>query len=75
MKQSEIRLGATREELRQLLGGPTDTSIPTRSQRKPIVWRYGEVEYHFGNDDRVHLIYTEDHEGNPRELGQLTVIE
>jgi hypothetical protein len=71
MSEQPVGLGATREELRQSLGEPTDTSAPTRSQREPRVWKYGDIEYHFGEDGRVWLVYTEDAEGNPRVLGQL----
>jgi hypothetical protein len=64
-------LGATREELLSLLGEPTDTSIPKRKQAEPDIWKYGEVEYHFGPDGRVWLVYTEDADLNPRVLGML----
>lgn len=67
-----VGLGATRDELRRLLGEPTDTSLPRRRQRPPAIWRYGDVEYHFGKDGRVCLIYREDAEGNPQVLGELT---
>jgi hypothetical protein len=71
MSPPPIGLGATRAELRRLLGEPTDTSTPTRSQRQPAIWKYGAIEYHFGTDGRVWLIYTEDADHNPRVLGQL----
>ncbi|MCC6361619.1 MAG: hypothetical protein IT450_23025 [Phycisphaerales bacterium] len=70
--QPPIGLGATRDELRLLLGEPNDTSVPTRRQREPLIWKYGDVEYHFGKDGRVELIYREDREGNPQVLGELT---
>ena len=66
-----IGLGATRDELRRLLGEPTDTSIPSRSQSQPMIWKYAEIEYHFADDGRVWLIYTEDEHRNPRVLGKL----
>jgi hypothetical protein len=53
------------------LGEPTDTSLPARSQRQPAIWKYGEIEYHFGPDGRVRLVYTEDADHNPRVLGRL----
>lgn len=71
MDSRPVGLGATRDELRQLLGEPTDTSVPTRSQRLPTIWRYAEIEYHFGDDGRVWLIYTEDADHKPRVLGKL----
>jgi hypothetical protein len=69
--ETPVGLGATRDELQRLLGEPTDTSDLTRSQREPMIWRYGEVEYHFGADGRVWLVYTEDADGTPRVLGKL----
>jgi len=72
MASVPIGLGSTREELRRLLGDPTDTSIRTRSQRESMVWKYGDIEYHFDEDGRVWLVYTEDTDLNPLILGQLT---
>jgi len=71
MSEQPVGLGATREELRRLLGEPTDTSVPTHSQHQPMIWKYGDIEYHFGDDGRVWLVYTEDAEGNPLVLGRL----
>jgi hypothetical protein len=71
MEELPAGLGATRDELRRILGEPTDASVPTRSQRRPMIWRYGEVEYHFGPDGRVWLVYTEDSDRNPLVLGRL----
>jgi hypothetical protein len=71
MGEPPVGLGATREELRRLLGEPTDTSVRSRSQRRPAIWKYGEIEYHFGPDDRVWLVYAEDADHNPRVLGRL----
>jgi hypothetical protein len=66
-----VGLGATREELRRLLGEPTDTMIPTRNRRQSMIWKYGEIEYHFGDDGRVWIVYSEEAHGNPQELGRL----
>jgi hypothetical protein len=60
MDEPQLGYGATREELRRLLGDPTDTSIPTRGKRQIGIWKYGNVEYHFGPDGRVMLIYSEE---------------
>jgi hypothetical protein len=68
MSRPSVGLGATRDELRRLLGEPTDTSTPSRSQHQPIIWKYGDIEYHFGDDGRVWLIYTEDEDHNPRVI-------
>ena len=74
MDDPPVGLEATRNELRRLLGEPTDTSIPTRGQEQPMIWKYGDIEYHFGDDDRVWLVYTEDAEGHPHVLGQLSSV-
>jgi hypothetical protein len=66
-----VGLGATRDELRRLFGEPTDMSIPTHLQRQAMIWKYGKVEYHFGDDGRVWLVYSEDAEGNPQTHGRL----
>lgn len=68
MAKGVAGLGATHSELRQLLGEPDDVSLPSRKQREPMIWKYGEVEYHFGRDGRVFLVYTEDADGNPKVL-------
>jgi hypothetical protein len=61
-------LGATRDDLLRTLGEPDDVGGTSRSRRVPSVWKYGEIEYHFGRDGRVWLIYTEDSDGNPKVL-------
>jgi hypothetical protein len=71
METTPVGLGSTREELRQLLGEPTDMSVPTRRKREPSIWKYGDIEYHFGDDGRVFLIYTEDENRTPRVLGEI----
>ena len=71
MDTNPVGLGATRDELRQLLGEPTDSSVPSRREREPGIWKYREIEYHFDNDGRVFLIYTEDEDRNPRVLGEI----
>ena len=50
MAEGVVGFGATRYELRRLLGEPDDVSVPTRTRQTPMVWKYGEVEYHFGPD-------------------------
>jgi hypothetical protein len=71
MSEPPIGLGATRDELRRLLGEPTDISVQTHRQQPPMIWRHSDVEYHFGADGQVWLIYTEDEDRNPRVLGKL----
>ncbi len=71
MRESPVGLGATRDELRRLLGEPTDSSVPTGSRPQPAIWKYGDIEYHFAENGRVWLIYTEDEDHNPRVIGSL----
>ena len=61
-------LVATRDELRRHLGEPDAVGGTSRKQRVPLVWKYREIEFHFGPDGRVWLIYTEDQDGNPHVL-------
>jgi hypothetical protein len=71
MNDAPADLGATRSEMKRLQGEPTDVGAISRGHREPSIWRYGEIEYHFGIDDRAFLIYTEDETGEPRVFGQL----
>jgi hypothetical protein len=71
MASIPVGLGATRDELRRLLGEPDDTSVPTRSQPEPALSKYGNIEYHFGDDGRVWPVYTEDAGHSPHILGGL----
>jgi hypothetical protein len=68
MAEGVAGFGATRDELRRLFGEPDDFSVPSRRQREPMIWKYGAVEYHFGPDGRVWLIYTEEADGSPKVL-------
>jgi hypothetical protein len=64
-----IGLGATRDELRQLLGEPDNVSTE-RKHGQPLIFKYGQLEYYFGDDGRVYLIYTEDDGGNGRTIAK-----
>jgi hypothetical protein len=68
MPSEPVGYGATREELRRLLGEPHIVGGTSRRQRVPTIWKYGDVEYHFGTDGRVSLIYLEDADGTPHVL-------
>ena len=69
MADEAIGLGATREELRQLLGEPDDVSTD-RIRGEPVIFKYGRIEYYFGDEGRVYLICTEDDEGNARTIAK-----
>jgi hypothetical protein len=44
-----LRLGMPREELRALFGEPDNDGAMSRKRRKPGVWVYGGLEFHFGH--------------------------
>jgi hypothetical protein len=56
-----IRLGMSRDELRAILGSPDDTGGTSRRHRTAAIWKYNELEFHFGSgpDDSLRLIYLE----------------
>src|SRR5262245_2381004 len=56
-----IHLGMTRDEVSSLLGPPDDTGGTSRKHRTPAIWRYGELEFHFGPrpTDPLSLIFLE----------------
>ncbi len=64
MERYADAIGLTHEQLRLLIGDPTDVSAKTK-QGQPVIFKYDAIEYHFGLDNRVFLVYSEDDEGNP----------
>jgi hypothetical protein len=50
------------------LGEPNHVDGTSRKQRLPLIWKYDEFEFHFGEKGKVWLIYTEDQDGQPRVL-------
>lgn len=68
---TELRgsLGATRDQLRHLLGEPDDVGGTSCSKRVACIWKYGNIEYHFDDGGRVFLIYSEDCDGSPIVYG------
>ncbi len=59
-----IRLGATRDEIRSILGDPDDTG-GTSGKQLPMIWKYDELEFHFGkrSGDGLFLIYKDTDDG------------
>ena len=56
-----VVLGATRERLRRRLGEPDALGGTSRRQRVPTIWKYGDVEFHFGREaDRLWMIFMDD---------------
>ncbi len=60
-----LKLGATRDEVRSLLGEPDDTGGTSRKRGLPMIWIYAELEFHFGPKpgDGLNLIYQDTDEG------------
>jgi len=59
-----LRLGAERREVETLFGRPDDFSNDASSPERAAIWKYNELELHFGDEQksRLTLIYldTED---------------
>lgn len=60
-----VRLGCSREDIRTLFGEPDAVGGTSRKYRTPAVWKYGELEFHFGpkSTDLLALIYSESADG------------
>jgi hypothetical protein len=57
-KFGPVRLGASAESVRSFFGNPHDVGAGTPWRRTPGFWKYGDVEFHFTDDDqRVWLIF------------------
>lgn len=56
-------LGKTREQIKEILGEPDAISIGTRKYKYPLVYKYGDIEYHFTTpqDGVVVTIFDEKH--------------
>jgi hypothetical protein len=72
-----LRLGQTRDEVRAILGEPDDVSrvMPRkRWKRLPAIWKYGDVELHFGSsaEEPLWLIYMEENGGVALCISRIT---
>lgn len=58
-----VELGLSSERVGELLGPPDSAGGSSSRHRRPILWKYGSVEFHFhprqGRDDRLVLIFME----------------
>jgi hypothetical protein len=68
-----VRLGMSRDALRRLFGEPDDTSTGSRKHPSPAIWKYSNLEFHFGPraDDFLSLIYLEQDEVVKLSIGRL----
>lgn len=62
---SPVYLGMPDFELRQLLDEPNDIGAFSGKPKKPAIWRYGSLEFHFdhANNGQLFLIYRNSDEG------------
>lgn len=59
-----VRLGMSREDLHALFGEPDYTGGVSRRWRRPIIWVYGSLEFHFRQGkDELFLIFRDDASG------------
>ena len=67
---SRVCVGMTRDEVVAALGPPDDMGGTSRKYRTPRVYRYGRIEVYFEpwKAGRLHMVYTEDDEGNGHVL-------
>jgi hypothetical protein len=73
-KLGAVHLGMTREDLRQLFGEPDDTAKGFRKRPLSGIWKYGEIEFHFGFEGELFLIFIDgwDEVVSPRVIAQAT---
>ena len=62
-----VRRGIARDELKPLLGPPDTTGGIFGKAKVPLIWKYGNLEFHFGpkNTDGLNCIYQDDQDGVP----------
>lgn len=69
-KLGVVHLGMTCEDLRQLFGEPDDTAKGFRKRPLSGIWKYGEIEFHFGFEGELWLIYTEAPDDEPHTIAK-----
>ena len=65
INQGRLHRGMTREEVRAVLGEPTDVGCTSRRYRTPACFKYGEIQLFFGprSGDGLGLVFSEDADG------------
>jgi len=63
-----IRLGMSRTEVEKQLGKADDWSTSHTNQQFPAIWKYGNVELHFGDDDKVEMIFLDGFRSNSDKI-------
>lgn len=67
---SPVALGMTRDDIRSIFGEPDAVARGLRRRPQTGIWRFGAIEFHFGTDGRLYLVYTEDEHGTPRVIAK-----
>ena len=62
--RATVPFGATRENVKELLGEPDKVGGTSRKQRIPTVYKYGATELFFSMTGELVTVYWEDGEGN-----------
>ena len=67
---SPLAWGATREQVLSALGEPDTTGGTSRKQRVPLIWKYEDLEIHFGrgDGDGLSLVCAESPQGASGQL-------
>jgi hypothetical protein len=53
-----FHLGMTRSQIKALLGSPDEVGGVSRKNKVPSIWKYGDIELHYKNDnDSLFMIY------------------
>jgi len=56
-----VHLGMNRAQVERSLGAPDDVGWGSRKHRQPAIWKYGDVEFHFGREgDALFLIHLDE---------------
>ncbi len=61
-----LTLQASRAAVRAALGEPDLCSEKLKGGGQPRIWKYGDIEFHFGDDDTLELIHTDTFRKFPR---------
>jgi hypothetical protein len=72
-----VRAGFTAPGLEAVLGPPEATGGTSRRQRRPVAWKYGDIEFHFARPDGtlclIHLDRFSAAGGCPAGWGELEI--
>jgi hypothetical protein len=74
---AQVPFGCDQRHLEASAGAPEATGGVSRKHRRPVIWKYGDVEFHFsrsnGGLEMVHMDRFSGVGGSPRGWGRLQV--